>query len=76
MAFVDTTGNGNKMSTVLHMVRNRNNMAEQLLHMKLVKYNRNLSVTINQMNQERLDVLAFLKQLKSCESDQMSEFDE
>ena len=61
-------------STVLEIVRNKNNLADLILRKRVEEYERELQWTIVKIDQERLDVFDFLKKLKICESDKMSEF--
>lgn len=60
--------------TVLQKVRNKNNMAENKLRRNLLEYNKEYEVEVKRVDQERLDVIMFLKQLQFCESDTLSQF--
>ena len=63
-----------RRSTILELVQNKNNMAENLLRKRLAKYQRQLDLTILKMDNDRLDVFDFLKKVKLCQSNKMAEF--
>lgn len=64
----------NQKNTILQIVRNKNNLEELMLHRRMAEYRKTLVTRIGDIEQERLDVFDFIKQLKLCESDRMGEF--
>ena len=71
----NTTANSmTSNSTMLEIVRNKNNMADLILRKRIEIYRRELQWAIVKIDQERLDDFEFLRKLKICESDKMSEF--
>ncbi len=55
-------------------VRNMNNRAEIHLRNKLLELNREVMMRMQMIEMECLDWKSFLKELRSCDSDDMSEF--
>ena len=64
----------NQRATILQIVRNKNNLEELMLRRRMDEYRKTLSIKMGDIEQERLDVFDFIKQLKLCESDTMDEY--
>ena len=65
---------GSSRASILQWVRNRNNQAELYLKNILDFHHRQYVLSVIRLEEERLDWHAFLKKLKECNSDDLSEF--
>ena len=65
---------GSSKDSILQWVRNKNNQEDIYLKKALEFHQRELVFKMIKLEEERLDWHAFLKQLKECNSDDMSEF--
>ncbi len=61
-------------SSVLQLVRNKNNLADMLLRRRVDEYRKECLSKVYDIEMERLDWKIFLGNLKACNSDDMSEF--
>ena len=61
-------------NTIIETVRNKNNKEDVRLRRRLTEYSKELATKIIQIDHDRLDAFDFLRQLRMCESDYMSEF--
>ena len=57
----------------LELVRNKNNVAELELRRRLEKYDREQTVSITNLDIEKIDVTDFLKGVKKIHSDDLLE---
>ena len=65
---------GGSRASVLQMVRNKNNLAELLLQREVDEYRREFQSKMYQIEIERGDWRHFLREIRVCDSDDMSEF--
>ncbi|KAK2184343.1 hypothetical protein NP493_271g03024 [Ridgeia piscesae] len=61
-------------ASIIETVRNKNNKEEVRLRRRLTEYSKELATKIVQIDHDRLDAFDFLRQLRMCESDYMTEF--
>ena len=64
----------NQRSTILEIVRNKNNVEELMLKRQLQLYHKTMAVNVSDLEQERLDVFDFYNQLHVCESNGLVDF--
>ena len=60
--------------TVFQRVRNKNNLEEMHLRRRIDELKQRLSFEMYRIEMERLDWKMFLKEVRNCESDDLSEF--
>ena len=65
---------GASRASILQWVRNKNNQEDLYLRKVLEFHQRELVDNMIRLEEERLDWHAFLRKLKECNSDDMSEF--
>ncbi len=65
---------GSSRASMLQWVRNKNNQAENWKKKRIAAHTKKFTFNVMRMEEERLDWHAFLKQLKVCNSDDLSEF--
>ena len=56
-------------------VKNKNNLEELFLQRLLASYRREETQSVRRIEQERLDWMEFVKRVKTCDSDNMPEFE-
>ena len=66
-------GSTPKTSQAMKFVNNKNNKVEQRLRKTLDQYSRERTLSMYQLDQERLDIHDFLRDLKRCESNESPE---
>jgi len=65
---------GQQRNSVYQRVRNRNNVQEMILRKKVDEMASKLQIDMVKIEMERLDLKCFLKDVRTCDTDDMSEF--